>query len=162
LGPFGFRNHVVAVVDGAVVGLGTAFSGRDLPRYTLSIIRQIMTFYGPVSGMRVIRRAVQIGRVIAVPAPEHHCIAHLGVAPAFRGKGIGTGLIRHLLDDGRRKGRPLAVLDVSVENPRARALYERLGFRVTCERVSTLRDGAIVVPNHFRMERPIDSADATD
>jgi ribosomal protein S18 acetylase RimI-like enzyme len=45
--------------------------------------------------------------------------------PAWQGKGIGTAIIRTLL--ARRKDVSLRVL---TSNPRAAALYERLGFRV--------------------------------
>jgi len=44
------------------------------------------------------------------------------------------------------------ILDVSEENPRAKALYERLGFVVTKKYDSTLKNKFSYVPNHFRME----------
>jgi ribosomal protein S18 acetylase RimI-like enzyme len=49
------------------------------------------------------------------------------VAPAMQRKGIGSAVIRALL----RSGRPV-ILAVMKINP-ARALYERLGFRITHE-----------------------------
>ena len=45
------------------------------------------------------------------------------------------------------------VLDVAVSNPRAQALYERLGFAVTGERASSLANAQGAVPGHRRMER---------
>ncbi len=44
------------------------------------------------------------------------------LAPAFRGLGIGSQLVRDLMDEGRP-----VTLHVEAFNP-ARALYERLGF----------------------------------
>jgi len=43
------------------------------------------------------------------------------------------------------------VLDVSEENLRAKALYDRLGFKVTKKNISTLKNNYSYVANHFRM-----------
>ncbi len=55
-------------------------------------------------------------------------IDQIEIVPDYQGRGIGTALINEVL----ARGRPveLAVLKVNVD---ARRLYERLGFRVTCE-----------------------------
>jgi ribosomal protein S18 acetylase RimI-like enzyme len=53
------------------------------------------------------------------------------------------------------RGLRTAALDVAVGNPRAQALYERLGFVVAAERVSTLRNAQATVANHRRMELPL-------
>jgi RimJ/RimL family protein N-acetyltransferase len=44
--------------------------------------------------------------------------------PAWQGKGVGTAIIRSLLAQGKAVS-----LRVLTSNPRAAALYERLGFR---------------------------------
>jgi ribosomal protein S18 acetylase RimI-like enzyme len=54
-------------------------------------------------------------------------IVDILLAPAFRGRGIGSGLLRRLVDEARDGTRVLSV-HVEMHNP-ARALYERLGFR---------------------------------
>jgi predicted GNAT family acetyltransferase len=48
------------------------------------------------------------------------------VTPAFRGRGIGTGLLEELIAEAGASGRSLSV-HVERQNP-ARSLYERLGF----------------------------------
>jgi ribosomal protein S18 acetylase RimI-like enzyme len=101
----------------------------------------------------VIARGLRIERVISPPARQWHYLAHLGVAPALRGQGIGQQLIEHLILQGRALGKQRLVLDVAVSNPRAQALYERLGFRVTAQRRSQLAKGQAAVPDHRRMER---------
>jgi len=45
-----------------------------------------------------------------------------------RGRGIGTALIRHAEQLVRQRGFEQAVIEVDIDNPRARALYERLGY----------------------------------
>ena len=51
----------------------------------------------------------------------------IGVVEAARGRGVGTMLLRALIDEARRSG--LAALSLSVERENAAVrLYERLGF----------------------------------
>ncbi len=89
------------------------------------------------------------------PKGNQHCVAHLGIAPELRSHGLGQKLVQHLLDEGRALGRTKAVLDVSVENPRARELYLRMGFKDVVEHTSTLKNQHAIVPSHIRMERAI-------
>jgi ribosomal-protein-alanine N-acetyltransferase len=57
-------------------------------------------------------------------------VNNLAVRPAFRGRGIGTALLRRLLADARALGARRATLEVRASNEGARRLYERLGFHV--------------------------------
>jgi ribosomal protein S18 acetylase RimI-like enzyme len=50
------------------------------------------------------------------------------------------------------------VLDVATSNPRAQALYQRLGFKVTGERISSLANPQGIVPGHRRLELCISPA----
>ena len=53
----------------------------------------------------------------------------LVVVPAAEGRGIATALLRAADDWGRTNGYPWLTLNVFEGNGRARALYERLGYR---------------------------------
>lgn len=59
-------------------------------------------------------------------------LGRLAVAPAFRGGGFGTRLVRELCAEGRALfGAGSCSLFVVPTNERAKALYERLGFAAT-------------------------------
>jgi ribosomal protein S18 acetylase RimI-like enzyme len=60
--------------------------------------------------------------------PESMHLAAIALEPGFQKRGIGTALLRTLMDEAAAGGLPVD-LQVLKVNP-ARQLYERLGFRV--------------------------------
>jgi len=157
-GEFGFRNHVVleSRAHQQVIGVGAGYSGRTTLSFLIAAVRQIFRCYGVLAAPGVIVRGLRVEGVIPPPSGKQlFYIAHLGIAPAWRSQGLGIKLTKHLLDMGKEQGFRTAGLDVSVENPRARALYERLGFLLVRERHSTLKNRFATVPSHRRMTREL-------
>jgi GNAT superfamily N-acetyltransferase len=81
------------------------------------------------------------GRLYVHRTPAEICLVDIALLPAFRGAGIGTGLLRSLFEEADARGLPVRI-HVEAFNP-ARRLYERLGFRPA-------GDAGVYV----RMERP--------
>jgi ribosomal protein S18 acetylase RimI-like enzyme len=77
-------------------------------------------------------------------------LATIAVDEAFRGQGIGTELIEFVEDYFRPHARHM-FLCVSSFNARAKALYERLGYRQVGELVDYLIDGASEHLMHKRL-----------
>jgi ribosomal protein S18 acetylase RimI-like enzyme len=67
------------------------------------------------------------GRLYVHRGPSDIRIMDIALAPGFRGRGIGTRLLRSLMDEADASGRKLSI-HVEQNNP-ARSLYDRLGFR---------------------------------
>lgn len=67
------------------------------------------------------------------PAPGEQLMDGVVVDPAWRGGGIGGGLLEAMAEHARRSGAHALRLDVVDTNARAKALYERRGFVVTRE-----------------------------
>jgi ribosomal-protein-alanine N-acetyltransferase len=57
-------------------------------------------------------------------------INNVAIRPIYRGLGMGTALLLHVLAEGRRLGARRTTLEVRASNTGARRLYERLGFYV--------------------------------
>ena len=57
-------------------------------------------------------------------------INNVAVLPLYRGRGMGSAVLRHVLGEARRLGATRATLEVRASNEGARRLYERLGFHV--------------------------------
>ena len=60
---------------------------------------------------------------------SHGFIDELFVRPEFRGQGLGGAAVEHASSMCRSLGMKVILLEVAFENPRAHALYERIGFR---------------------------------
>ena len=69
---------------------------------------------------------VAAGRLYVHRGPSDIRIMDIALAPEFRGRGIGTSLLRGLMDEADASGRKLSI-HVEMNNP-ARSLYDRLGF----------------------------------
>lgn len=67
------------------------------------------------------------GRLYVHRGPSDIRIMDIALLPSFRGRGIGTALLRTLIDEADGSERTLSI-HVEANNP-ARALYDRLGFR---------------------------------
>jgi len=55
-------------------------------------------------------------------------IADVFVRESLRGKGVGTGLLQYILKKAESEGCAELSLTVETDNPRAQALYKRLGI----------------------------------
>jgi ribosomal protein S18 acetylase RimI-like enzyme len=73
-----------------------------------------------------------IGRLYVRETPERIHIIDIALLPQFRRRGIATGLLSGIVRRGSEAGLPVSI-HVEMHNP-ARALYERLGFRLVEER----------------------------
>ena len=65
------------------------------------------------------------------PKADEIYVDGIAVAPAARGQGIGTRLLDETTAIARAIGKRYVRLHVIDVNPRAQALYERLGYKVT-------------------------------
>ena len=72
------------------------------------------------------------GRLYVARWPEELRIVDIALLPRFRGRGVGTTLLRQLMDEADAAGKPISI-HVEVNNP-ARSLYDRLGFEVAEDR----------------------------
>jgi ribosomal protein S18 acetylase RimI-like enzyme len=62
--------------------------------------------------------------------PDSLYIHEVQILPEFQSKGLGTAVVQHVIEQGAHRKLPVT-LSVVPANPRAKRLYERLGFEVT-------------------------------
>lgn len=82
--------------------------------------------------------------------PDEAHIRMLGVDPAARGRGVARALMDACFDRAREAGRTRMTLNTTQRMTAAQAMYERMGFERTPDRV--FPDGFVLLSYH----RPID------
>ena len=118
--------HAISATDdtGALVGVvGFKTSKGALVGGNYSDLTAI---YGHIGGLW---RAGLLAMLDRDVENERFLMDGIFVATAARGQGVGTALLRAIMDEGRKRGYPSLRLDVIDKNPRAKALYERHGFK---------------------------------
>lgn len=150
-GEFSFDNHYSLYLNDKMVGIGSVFDGQKAKSFSMKDALNIIQFY-KFGCFSVLKNGLQTEAIIKLPTKNEIAIAHLGIAPEYRGKGLGTQLIHALMKETNKTAESRFVLDVSEENPKAKLLYERLGFKTTKRNNSSLKNKFSYVPNHFRME----------
>ena len=148
---------VVAVRAGELLGMLGLASGVGSYRGGLLAIPWDPRPFLDLLGLRgAVRAALGLRLTQHRPASDELYVDGVAVAVAARGQGIGSRLLAEAMLIAREEGLRWLRLDVIDTNSRARALYERLGYRVTkVERMGPLQRwtgfGAII-----SMERPGD------
>lgn len=120
---YSYRNTLVAIGDdGIPVGVCVAYDGA-----LLHSLRR--PFFEAVTGML----GQHLEGVEDECVPEEFYLDTLAVLPAYRGRGIAGELLKAMIERARECGKPAGLL-VDKDNPRARRLYERVGFVQVDER----------------------------
>jgi ribosomal protein S18 acetylase RimI-like enzyme len=84
--------------------------------------------FDPASHEIVRLDGVDAGMLAVEETDEEIWLAVIEIHPRFQRRGLGTEIIQSVLDRGAAAGKPVT-LRVLHTNPRARSLYERLGFQ---------------------------------
>jgi len=162
-GFLGYQNHTVATLDDQVVGIAALYNLSTYLRLTLAHLWQLWRFYPAWRFTDLAVRGVHLTSIMPPPAQTMHYLANFAVADKFQNMGIGKSMLDYHRAQALALVRSQFALDVSVDNPRAQALYERYGFMSKTENQFSGPRGA--VPNTRRMTillKPlVDSQDFT-
>ena len=88
--------------------------------------RHYQTYYADADFLVILLDGQPIGRLYVARWPEQIALIDIALLPEHRGAGIGTRLLRALMDEAAAAGKPLRI-HVEKFNPALR-LYGRLGF----------------------------------
>lgn len=143
-GFMGHKLHWVAEQDGDVVGVCALYSRKDLLAMNIATTARILKTYG-IKSAKPVLHALDAGSIISVPDKNVLHLANFGVSAQKRSAGIGSVLLKHAASHASQHGFKGVSLDVSAQNPRGQALYERTGFKVVRE--NTFKGRSDSVPN---------------
>lgn len=119
---YSYQNAWVAEENDEVIGAVVIYDGADLMKLRENVSKYIKT---------VTLKPFQ-------PEDEtqegEYYIDSFGVDPLYQGKGIGSKMLNHLVKEyAEKQGLTLGLL-VEIDNPAAKRLYERLGFKKVGEK----------------------------
>lgn len=125
----GYRALLVATEGSDLVGVLCRFDAGEYGALQRGTLLDILTYCGVGRCWAVLARARHLAPVLSRPGPYELCLRNGAVAPEKRGKGIGSALFSYAFSEAKARGLRRIMLDVTENNPRARALYERMGFK---------------------------------
>ncbi|MHA1520778.1 MAG: GNAT family N-acetyltransferase [Promethearchaeota archaeon] len=124
-----FEQCIIAFSQSTVVGgVGMSFRDRRFYKFRWKVLRKEFGTWGAL--WRSVIQAFSLGKL----KDDEIYIGVIAVSKLYRGKGIGTQLLKAVEDYAREKGFKFITLEVINTNPRAHALYERFGFENIKER----------------------------
>lgn len=153
---FSYTNHICMINDQQeIIGIGSHFGEDAVKGFTRSAIQHIFSFYGIINGCKVLRRGLQVEKIITPPKGDTEVLAHLAILSSHQSKGHGSTLMQHLFKIAKQRGKSTVSLDVSHENHRAKELYEKTGFTIMKRSVSKLKNKFSYVADHDKMYKDI-------
>ena len=128
---FSFEFVDFATINGRPVGVVLSYPAKISKNFVLPMVFRSFGIYSPLELPRFFWRVLPVSNINEQMAEDHqYYISYLAVLPKFRGRGIGTCLIRYAEEKAAKQGFDECAICVLVENTRARELYERLGYRI--------------------------------
>ena len=119
---YSYQNCFVAEADNEIIGAVNIYNGADLEALRNPIVEYVRTNFNPEFDPEFESRAGEF------------YIDTLGVNPYHQGKGIGSKILLFLTEEYAHKNKQTLGLLVDEDNPLAKNLYLKLGFKVVGEK----------------------------
>lgn len=119
---YSYQNCFVAEADNEIIGAVNIYNGADLEALRNPIVEYVRTNFNP-----------EFDPEFESQAGEFY-IDTLGVNPDHQGKGIGSKILQFLIEEYVHKNKQTLGLLVDEDNPLAKNLYLKLGFKVVGEK----------------------------
>ncbi|MGH2709819.1 MAG: GNAT family N-acetyltransferase [Actinomycetota bacterium] len=149
-----YRFSLLAEVDHELSGIAIAFPGRLHGALKLGTGVVMARAAGARHVAELAQRARVINRLLPNVDPHYLYVPTLSVAHDRRRQGIATALMDRVITGADRLGLGVA-LDTAMGDEPARALYEKLGFRViSVHETSEDEKKMLPISGLVRLERP--------
>jgi ribosomal protein S18 acetylase RimI-like enzyme len=119
---YSYQNCFVAEENNEIIGAVNIYNGSDIEALRAPIVDYVQKNYNPEFNPEFETRAGEF------------YIDSLGVNPNHQGKGIGSKILRFLIDEFVHKNQQTLGLLVEEDNPLAKSLYLKLGFEIVGEK----------------------------
>ncbi|MDX8554514.1 GNAT family N-acetyltransferase [Tenacibaculum sp. 1B UA] len=115
---YSYENCWIIEDNNKVIAATNIYNGADLEKLRAPVASVIKTMFNQTL---VYEKETQ---------PGEYYIDCIGVNPSFQGKGVGSKILQFLIDEYVHKKNETLGLLVDKDNPNAKKLYLKLGFKV--------------------------------
>jgi len=143
IGFCGYKNVTVAVENDVVGGTACFYDGKAYKRLVSGTVKNVFKFYGPIKSLPIMNKMKHSSSLLKEPRPDELYLSNFGVSPALRGKGVGSLMIESKRAEAKKNAYRIFSLDVAESNPRAEALYSRLGYEVVANKTFSGKDNKV-------------------
>ena len=153
---FSYQHAFVAERDGEVIGCMIAYPGFQSLWLGMRVARVFLGVLSLGELARTIWRAVDFfGLERGIKGHEYY-VQSLAVVESARGQGVGLRMLEWAEEQCRKAGCASLAIDMAEENARARALYDRFGFRLARTKAASkrLRKRTGITASH-RLVKPL-------
>lgn len=131
---FGYKKQIVGVHNDKVVFSATVYNGNEFLKFTIESLILHSTFFSISDMLKIIKKSLIINKIFSPPASDSRYFANIGTTPEFRSKGIATQFFIQQHTFAKNEGIKKCDLEVSINNPNAQKLYEKIGYKVVFEK----------------------------
>ncbi len=133
---FSYEHTQVVEVQNQPVGLMLSYSG-FLKRQADEKVQQVMAGILPLRKLpKILVNLADLTRIKQDVAPQEYYILGISILPEFRNQGLGSYFLTQAEIQARLHNCSTLCLDVAYTNTRAKALFERIGYQVTCSKTT--------------------------
>lgn len=137
---FGYKKQIVGVYEDKIVFSATVYNGNEFLKLTLESLILHSKFFSIADMLKIIKKSLVINKIFTPPASDSKYFANIGTEPKFRSKGIATQFFIQQHELAKGEGIKKCDIDVSINNPNAQKLYEKMGYKVIFEKKSHSKD----------------------
>ena len=124
----GHEHIYVATQDEQVIGILLYFEGND--HHKMGEIKFLFKNLNLIDAIRFLLIDLKDKLILSDLKKCDFYLAGLAVDEEIRGEGVGSIILDQAIKIAQQRGCRRVVLDVALDNPGARRLYERTGFKV--------------------------------
>jgi ribosomal protein S18 acetylase RimI-like enzyme len=124
----GHEHFYVVTQDEQVIGILLYFEGND--HHKLGELKFLIKNLNLMDAIRFLLIDLKDSLILSDLKKSDFYLAGLSVDEEVRGEGVGGIILNKAINMARQRGCKRVVLDVALDNPGARRLYERTGFKV--------------------------------
>lgn len=152
---FSYEHTQVVEVDRQPAGMMISYSGVQ-KRQADEKVHAVMARILPLLKLpKILVNLTDLTRIKQDVASQDYYILGLGVLPNLQNQGLGTHLLNQAAQQAQEAGCKSVCLDVTYSNSKAKVLFERSGFQVTCSKTTSRFQQMTRAGGIHRMEKSL-------